>query len=260
MKRITLLIVIIISVIVTGIATSCSQNTDLQDQIDILMIDLAEANDNLAALQQRLFEAQVLEDQYDELSSEYETLKTTNDANLEEIEALGITIEALGDEVAILSNTNDAHVAEMEALQMEYNSLKAQYDLLVGLSDETEITEENIAEALFDLINQERIAYGLNALQPGHNLEDWSLINCQNMAFSKELETYTGTWVPFQRVFIAVGYSSLDRIVNGAMTMWQSHQLFYEENVLSEDAIYGAVSVVQLEDIFYITFMASNFP
>lgn len=258
MKRTILLIVIIIGVMVTGITTSCSQNEDLQAQIDILMTDLAEANDNLAALQQRLFEAQVLEDQYDDLNSEYESLKATNDANLEEIDELGVTIESLGDEVAILTNTNDVQAAEIETLQQQYNSLKAQYDLLVGLG--TDITEENISGALFDLINQERIAHGLVALQPGHNLEDWSLINCQNMAFSKEIEYYTDTWVPFQRVFIAVGYSSLDRIVNGAMTMWQSHELFYADNVLSEDAIYGAVSVVNSNGLYYITFMASNFP
>ena len=125
---------------------------------------------------------------------------------------------------------------------------------------ESGITVESIAQALFDLINQERIAHGLNALEPGHNLEDWALINSQKMAFSKELEYYTDTWVPFQRVFIATGYGSLDRLVNAAMTTWQSHALFYAENILNEDALYGAVRVVELGDIYYISFMGSNFP
>jgi hypothetical protein len=36
--------------------------------------------------------------------------------------------------------------------------------------------------------------------------------------------------------------------------------LSYEENILNEDAVYGAVGVVELGDIYYITFMASNYP
>ena len=257
MKSVKLLVAIIIGVLILGSAVSCNQG-DLQVQVDILMADLSEANDQLAALQQRLFEAQILEDQYDELSTQYDNLKTQNDTSLGEIESLGITIDALGDEVDILTNTNEAQVSEIEALQTKYDSLKAQYDLLISL--EAGITTENIAEALFDLVNQERIAHGLNALEPGHNLEDWSLINSQNMAFSKEFEYYTDSWVPFQRVFIAAGYSSLDRIVNAAMVIWQSHALFYSENILNEDAVYGAVSVVESGDIYYITFMGSNFP
>ena len=258
MKRTILPAVLIISLLTLGIVSSCSQD-DLQEaQIEILMQDLSEANDQLAAVQERLFNAQILEEQYDDLSDEYDSLTAANDANIEEIASLGVTIEALGDEITILTNTNEAYVVEIEALQTEYDSLKAQYDLLVGLG--AEISEENIAEALYDLINQERIAHGLNALIPGHNLEDWSLVNCQDMAISKQAEYYDNTWIPFQRVFIAVGYSSLDRIVNGAMLMWQSHQLSYEKNILNDEAIYGAVSVVQLGEIFYITYMASNFP
>ena len=261
MKSIKLLVVIIVAVLILVSTVSCSQS-DLQPQIDILLADLSEANDQLAALQQRLFEAQILEDQYDELSTQYDNLKAQNDANLDEIESLGIslgiTIDALGDEVFVLTNSNDAQASEIEALQTKYDSLKAQYDLLISL--EAGITTENIAEALFDLVNQERIAHGLNALEPGHNLEDWSLINSQNMAFSKEFEYYTDSWVPFQRVFIAAGYSSLDRIVNAAMVIWQSHALLYSENILNEDAVYGAVSVVESGDIYYITFMGSNFP
>jgi hypothetical protein len=257
MKNIKLLSVLIIGVLILGSVASCSQE-DLQEQVDILTADLVVANEQLAALQKKLVEAEIVEGQYDELSAEYNDLKDQNDTNLEEIESLGVTIDALGDEITELMNTNDAQASQIETLQTDYDSLKAQYDLLINLG--AGITEENIAEALFDLICQERIAHGLNALEPGHNLEDWSLINSQNMAYSKEFEYYTGTWVPFQRVFIAAGYSSLDRLVNAVMMTWQSHQLFYEENVLSEDALYGAVSVVESGGIYYITFMASNYP
>ena len=257
MKNVKILGIIIIGILIMGSAASCSQG-DLQERNDILLAQLTDANAQLAELQQRLFEAQILEDQYDELNTLYDNLKAQNDANLDEIESLGITIDTLGDEIDVLTNSNEAQAGEIAELTLEYNSLKAQYNLLVGL--ESGISEENIAQALFDLIKQERISYGLNALETGHNLEDWSLINSQNMAFSKEIEYYTDSWVPFQRVFIAAGYSSLDRVVNAAMITWKSHALFYEENILSEDAVYGAVSVAQLGDIYYITYMASNFP
>ncbi|MGD9143694.1 MAG: CAP domain-containing protein [Dehalococcoidia bacterium] len=257
MKSIKLFSVLIIGVLILGSVASCSQE-DLQEQVDILTADLVVANEQLAALQQKLVGAEIVEGQYDELSAEYDDLKDQNDANLEEMESLGVTIESLGDEITELTNTNDAQAAQIETLQTEYDSLKAQYDLLLNL--EADITEENIANALFDLINQERIAHGLNALDPGHNLEEWSLSNCQAMAVSKKFETYSVNYVPFQRVFIAAGYSSLDRIVNAVMMTWQSHPLSYNENILNEDALYGAVSVVESGGIYYITYMASDYP
>lgn len=79
------------------------------------------------------------------------------------------------------------------------------------------------------------------------------------MSVSKQIEYYTFHSIPVQRVYIAAGYSSLERLINAAMTIWKSHALSYEENILNEDVIYGAVSVVKLGEIYYITFMASNF-
>jgi uncharacterized protein YkwD len=257
MKIIKALSIIIVGILILGGAVSCGQD-DLQEQIDILKTQLADANSQVADLQQKLFESQTLESQYNALESQYADLQAENEANLEEIDTMGATIEQLDMQVNQLTGTNAAHVAEIDELQLEYDSLKAQYDLLLGL--EAGISVENIEQALFELINQERISYGLNSLQPGHNLSDWALINSQDMAVSKEFEYYDNTWVPFQRVFIAAGYSSLDTLVNGVMITWQSHALFYQENVLSEDAVYGAVRVVQSGDIYYITFMASNYP
>ena len=257
MKIIKALSVIVVGVLIMGGAASCGQG-DLQEQIDILKTQLADANSQVAELQQKLFEAQALESQYDTLKDQYADLQTENEANLASIDTMGATIEQLDMQVNQLTGTNAAHVAEIAELQQEYDSLKAQYDLLLGL--EAGISVDNIEQALFELINQERISHGLNALQPGHNLSDWALINSQRMAVSKEFEYYDDTWVPFQRVFIAAGYSSLDSLVNGAMTTWKSHALFYQEKVLSEDAIYGAVRAVQSGDIYYITFMASNYP
>ena len=257
MKIAKVLSIIIVGVLVLGVAVSCGQD-DLQEQIDILKTQLSDANSQVTELQQKLFEAQTIESQYDVLEDQYADLQAENEANLASIETMGATIEQLDMQVNQLTSTNAAHVAEIAELQQEYNSLKAQYDLLLGL--EAGISVDAIEQALFELINQERISYGLNTLQPGTNLSDWALINSQRMAVSKEFEYYEDTWVPFQRVYIAAGYGSLDKLVNGVLITWQSHALFYQENVLSEDAIYGSVRVVQSGDIYYITFLASNYP
>jgi uncharacterized protein YkwD len=257
MKIIKVLSIIIIGVLILGVTVSCGQD-DLQEQIDILTTQLTDANSQVADLQQKLFEAQTLESQYDALEDQYADLQAKNEGNLEQIDTLGDTIEQLDMQVNQLTGTNAAQVAEIAEIHQEYDSLKAQYDLLLGL--EAGISVESIEQALFELINQERISYGLNALQPGTNLRDWALANCQAMAVSKEFEYYEKTWVPFQRVFIAAGYSSLDTLVNGAMMTWQSHALFYQDNVLDEDALYGTVRAVQSGNIYYITFLASNYP
>ena len=247
---------VLLGLVVAVVAISCQG--DLQERYDILEKQLTDANEQLATQQEKLLEAEVLETQYDGLSAEYDELKEQNDANLEELAALEAQLENLGNEIARLTGENQAKDNQITDLMAEYDSLKAQYDILVGA--ESEITEDNIEQALFDLINQERKSHGLNELLAGTNLASWSLTNSQKMSVSKQIEYYDIYQVPFQRVYIAAGYSSLDRVINAAMTIWKSHVLSYEENILNKDAVYGAVGVVKLGDIYYITFMASDFP
>ena len=253
---------IIISLVLLGIvvlagAISCSQGVS-QDEYDILKTQLAEANIQIASQQAELSQAEILETQYTELSTQYDELKDKNNDNLDEIASLTTQIEELGNDNDALTEENEIKTNEIADWIFQYDELKAQYDALI--EQPSEITEENIEQALFDLINQERINHDLNVLVPGKNLVEWSQINSQNMSVSKQTEFYSDPWIPFQRAYIAVGYSSLDRVVNAAMAFWQSHALSYEGNILDEDAVYGAVGVVKLGDICYITYMASNYP
>lgn len=257
MKNKIIVCILLLGIVVLTGAVSCNQG-DLQTEYDILAAQYAEANEQIGDLQGRLFEAQLLQTQYDDLLVQYDELTEQNDTNLDEIASLEAQIEELENEIDELSDEIEANINEIADLVYDYDELKAQYDALVGAA--LEINEENIEQALFDLINQERISHGLNALEIGHNLEDWSLINSQRMSLSKEPEYYTDYWVPFQKVFVATGYSSLDRIINAAMVIWQSNALSYEANILDEDALYGAVSAVKSGEVYYITFMASNYP
>ena len=84
--------------------------------------------------------------------------------------------------------------------------------------------------------------------------------NSQNMAVAKRTLEFTDHAVPFQAAFIAGGYSTVDSIVNGAMLVWKSNKLQYDNNILAAAAIYGNVGVYEEGGIYYITFLASNFP
>jgi len=257
MKTKIMVCIVLVGIIVLAGAISCGQG-DIQAEYDILAAQYAEANEQLGELQERLFEAQILQTQYDALLVQYDELTDQNSTNLDEIVSLEAQLEELENELDGLTDEIEMKTNEIAEWAFDYDELKAQYDALVGSS--LAINEENIEQALFDLINQERISHGLNALEIGHNLVDWALVNSQDMAMSKELEQYTANYVPFQRVDITTGYSSLDRLVNATLLIWQSHALFYEDNVLAEDALYGAVGVVKSGEIYYITYMGSNFP
>ena len=264
MKNKIIVCIVLLSIVVLAGAISCNQG-DLQaeydtllTQYDTLLTQYEEVNEQLVELQESLSEAQTLQTQYDDLMVQYDELADQNDTNLDEIASLESQIEELDNEIDGLTDEIEAKINEIANLVADYDELKAQYDAMVGST--LEINEENIEQALFDLINQERISHDLNALEVGHNLVSYSEINSQRMSISKEGEYYTDYWVPFQRIFIATGYSSLDRIANAAMTIWKSHALSYEANILDEDALYGAVSVVKSGEVYYITFMGSNFP
>ena len=261
MKIKKLVCIVLLGIVILAGTISCNQE-NIQAQYDILAAQYAEANEQLGELQEKLFEAQTLKMQYDDLMIQYGELTDQNDTNLDEIADLKARNEELQNElqneIDELTDEIEVKINELATLAFDYDELKTQYDVLIGSA--MAITEENIEQALFDLINQERISYGLNELELGHNLVNWSRINSQRMFVSKQTEYYDDTWIPFQRAYIAVGYQSLDQVVNAALTFWQSHELSYGDNILDEDALYSAVGVVKSGDICYITFMASNFP
>lgn len=257
MKNKKIICIALLCIVALAGAISCDQG-DLQAEYDILAAQYEEANQQLGQLQEKLFEAQILQTQYDELMVQYDELTDENKTALDEIASLEAQIADLESEIEELSDEIEMKIGEIADLVFDYDELKAQYDALV--SSAMEITEGNVEEALLALISQERKSNGLNELTIGSNLQNWSRINSQRMYVSKQTEYYDDNPVPFQRVYIAVGYESLDQLVNAAMTFWQSHALTYQDNILDEDAIYGAVGVVKSGDICYITFMGSNYP
>lgn len=257
MKKKIIIGIVLLGIVVLAGAVSCSDE-ELQADYDILTTQYAEAIQQIEELQEDLLEAGNLQADLDVLQAQYDALTDQNDANIAEIASLAAQIEDLENELDELTEEIETKTNELAELAFDYDELQDEYDALVGA--ELEINEENIEEALFALINQERAAHGLNELAIGTNLVNWSVVNSQNMVVSKQVEVFTTHAVPFQMALITTGYSSLDRLVNSTLAIWQNHALTYEANVLDEEAAYGAVGVVKSGEIYYITFMASNYP
>jgi len=139
-------------------------------------------------------------------------------------------------------------------LSTEYEELNKQYDILV--KEPAGIDEEDIEQAVFKLVNQERGNNGLDEIAWGGNLYKWAITNSRSMATKKRLEY--SEYVGWQDIFWATGYGTAERIASAALTVWKSHQQ-YERNFLNTGANYCAVGVHKSGEIFYITYMADYF-
>lgn len=263
--RIAVISIVLVGVVLLG-AFSCSSGV-AQEEYDSILKLLDDTRDQLAEAQQKVVEGTLVKAQYDELfvkynelSAKYEDLVSRSGGSVSEIESLQTELLSLRDLLDETSQQNQTLSDSLATLQDDYEQLQQDYDALVAAGQGPEVNETNIEKALFDLVNQHRTTNGLNALIAGDNLRDWALLNSQQMAQTKAYATYTDSWVPYQDTFWATGYSSVDSIAQAAMTVWQSNSVRYNNNILSDEAVYGAIRVVKSGDIYYITYMASNFP
>ncbi|MFA5317333.1 MAG: CAP domain-containing protein, partial [Dehalococcoidales bacterium] len=141
---------------------------------------------------------------------------------------------------------------DFRALQTEHDALRRDYDLLTA----AEISAGDVEQMLFDLINQERIAGGRAELAWGKNLYSYAISNSRNMAANQSHEQ--SSYASWQDVHWAAGYRTADDLVNATMIIWQNSPQ-YQQNILNAVPTYGAVAVYQSGDIFYITYMSSQF-
>jgi len=231
MKKIAFLLMLLIIVLLG--APSCAPKVS-QQEYDSLKNELSETKSHLTALQNKLAEAKGIEAQYEELSAKYEELKEQSDVKISEIESIE---------------------AQYEELSAKYEELKEQYDAIT--EEPAEISEEDVEQALFELINQERKNNGLDELLWGKNLSWWAEVNSRDMA--ETLKYKHSEYASWQEVFWAAGYSTVDRIANGALITWRSNPYRYKLNILNTGAIYGAVGAYKSGEIFYITYIAHVF-
>jgi len=257
-------VMLLLGIVIVLASVSCSGGIS-QDEYDSVMKNLVEAQDEIASLETELAAVKAVETEGVESSLKYQDLLKDYNTAVDELEsaegeyiALNAEHENLKSEHQTLQSQNESNLNQINLLQTENTQLRVQVNELTPPFPE--IAPVDLEQALFDRINEARIDAGLDALQRGKNLVNWSRSNSQAMSVAKQTIIYIDNWVPYQLHFIAGGYNTLDAIVNAIMIIWPSHALSYQNNVLADDAIYGAVGAVKMGEIYYITFMANNFP
>ncbi len=230
MRKIAMLSMLVVIALFS--VPSCAPTVS-QQEYDRVSNELNALQSQLASLQGKLAEAELLYAQYEELNKQYDTVKS-------EFE----TMQAKHEELT----------TEHEELNKQFEELSKQYDIMT--EGPAEINEEDIEQAVFKLVNQERINNGLNELMWGNNIYKLARANSRDMATNKRLEYHEN--IGWQDVFWATGYGKADGIANAALTIWKNHRL-YERNFLSPGANYCAVAVYKSGEIFYITYVADYF-
>ncbi len=258
MRKITIISMLLFMAIFSVLA--CGPTVP-QEEYDRVNSERLAIQDKVVALQSKLAEAESRQAEYEDLNKQFEAVKSEFEALQTEYEELGAEYEALAeqsaaadDAFAALQTEHEALIAEYEALDKQFAELSEQYETMMGGG--AEITAPDVEQAVFNLVNQERIDNGLDEVQWGENIYKWAIANSRSMAANKRTE-YTA-YIGWQEVFWATGYGTEDKIASAALTIWQNHQL-YERNLLNVAAKYGAVGVHKAGDIFYITYVADYF-
>ena len=246
-----LTLLIIVLLIMANCAPSISQ-----EEYDSMKSELSDARNQLAELQEKLTAAEAVEAQYPNSSTQYEELQKQHDALVDEIQSIQSEFDGLNAKYDDLKIQDDARINEMHAIQSEYDELQRQYDIVV--EGTAVFSEEEINQAIFELINQERKNNGVNELEWGINLDNMVLSNSRQMAEKGEYQYSTGGAM-WQEVFWATKYGTIDQLANAALTIWKVDSYRYENNIINPQSVYGAVGTYKLGEIYYITYMASIF-
>ena len=258
MRKIIMLSVLLVLVLFS--VPACA-STVSQQEYDRVTDELRALQSQLASLQGKLTEAELLQVQNEEWEKQFNTAKS-------ELETMQAKYENLSTEYEDLNKQFDVGKSELETMQVKYEVLSTEYGELnnqfeelsrqyaILLEGTAEINEADVEQAVFELVNQERTNDGTNELMWGDNLYRWAKANSLSMATNKRLEYIE--YLGWQDVFWATGYGTADRMANATFTVWKNHQE-YERNFLSVGAKYGAVAVYKSGEIFYITYVADYF-
>jgi len=257
MRKITILSILLVIALFS--VPSCAPTVS-QQEYDRVNDELSTIQSQLAPLQSKLAEAELLQARYDELSKLHDKLKSERETTQAQHEELSTKYEGLKKQFDTVKSEFETTQAQYEELSTEYEGLNEQFEELSKqyelIVEETgEIREEDIEQAVFQLVNQERINNGLDELMWGVQLYKSAISNSRKMATNKKPEYPEFGW---QEVFWATGYSTTDKIASAAFTIWKNG-LQYERMFLNRVTLYGAVGVHKSGEIFYITYVADYF-
>jgi len=234
-------------------STSCTSGIP-QQEYDRVSNEMRAAQNQLASLQGKLAEAESLQAQYEELTdrnatleSEFDTMQTRHEELSAEYDELNIKYDTIQTEYETLD-------AKYQKLSAEYEDLSKRYEAAV--EKVVEIAEEDVEQALFELINKDRIDKGLDILPWREGLHKRAKENSIYLATNKGLlyPEYERRW---REVYWATGYNSADEIAEATHLAWQNRDE-YEKHFLWTYLDFGAVGVYKSEDIFYITYLGDH--
>lgn len=255
MKKSAILTMLLV-VAISGVL-SCAPEVS-QQEYDRIESELSAIQSQMATLQGKLAEAEQLQAQNAELNKKYEAIKSDFDALQADYEALGDEYENLNEQYIAAMSQFETVQAVYEELSDDYEELSEQYENMLKEAAETEaateFSTEDVEQAIFQLINQERIDNGVTELEWGTNLYKWGRENSRNMATYKRYEY--SSYASWQEILWDAGHNSVDSIANATMIVWRD-SLQYERNILNSVAIYGGVGVYKEAGIYYITYIAS---
>lgn len=214
--------------LIISVLSGCSSGSDEQTQTE--------------EESQTEIELQTLQNEYDTLSTNYENIQDQLETAQSNYQNLSNSHNELDDEYNDLT-------ARYNELNSKYNELNANYNELI--KEPEAITEENLEQVIFDLINQERAEAGVPPIQWHDGLHWYAKKHSMFMADRRMLE-YSGESY-YQEIFRGAGYKTTEDMTNAAMLIWK-HGIQYERNFLKEDANNGAVGVVKSGDVFYVTY------
>ena len=257
MRKITMLSMLLVMALFS--VPSCAPTVS-QEEYDRVSNELSAIQSQLSSLQDKLSEAELLQAQNEELKRQYDAVKSERETMRAQYEELSTEYEELNKQIDTVKSEFETMQAEYEELSTEYEELNNKYEELseqydIIMEGTAEINEEDVEQAVFELINQERVNNGLDELEWGVHLYKSALSNSRDMATRKRLEYPEFGW---QEVFWATGYGRADRIANAALTVWKN-SLKYETNFLNAVTKYGAIAVYKSGEIFYITYVADYF-
>ena len=247
-------IISLLLVVIILISTSCAPGVS-QEEHERVKKELSAIEGELASLQSKLTESVALQTQNEELNNRYATLKS-------EFDAMQTKHEELSAEYDELNIKYDTMQSEYEALQAKYKELSAEYEELskqgeaAGEKEVVEIAEEDVEQALFELINEDRIDNGLDILPWREGLHKRAKENSIYLATNKGLlyPEYERRW---REVYWATGYNSADEIAEATYLAWQNRDK-YEKYFLWPHLDFGAVGVHKSGDRFYITYLGDH--
>ena len=218
----------------------------------------AKIDEDTTSIEEEVEKSIVTEEEPEETDEQEQAESEDCDSIISELESLKAKYEELQAENSELTAKYNKLLSDYDELTVNYSNLSSDYDELTVLynkllTEAPDITEDDVEQGIFERINAERKAGGLNELEWTDTFHQAAKEHSSYMADENVVEPSDQSYM--QGVFRAAGYSTLDRIINAAIMVWE-REVTYSLNFLNIHAEYGTVAAKKSGDIYYITYFA----